>query len=198
MRRLGRELGVEAMALYRYVPSREDLLDGIVDRVVDELYADSAVQLEPQGSWQEYLVRLARGVRRMALTHPQVFPLVATRPPAAPWIRPPLRSLRWVETFLAALLSQGFSANDAVCAYRAFSSFLMGHLLLELSALGVETGPVEQSVAPSAEPVADPLLGYPLLVRLAPELGAFAFESEFEDSLHNLLDRLGPGTATRG
>lgn len=197
MRRLGRELGVEAMALYRYVLSREDVLDGIVDRVVDDLFADPSVHLTPQGSWQEYLVRLARGVRRMALAHPQVFPLVATRPPAAPWVRPPLRSLRWVETFLAALLSQGFSDPDAVYAYRAFSSFLMGHLLLELSALGVETGPVEQSVAPPSEPAADPLLGYPLLVRLAPELGAFAFENEFEDSLHNLLDRLGPGGSAR-
>ena len=34
--------------------------------------------------WQDYLRRLAHGVRRIALAHPQVFPLVATRPPAAP------------------------------------------------------------------------------------------------------------------
>lgn len=196
MRRLGTELGVEAMALYRYVPSRENLLDGIVEMVVDELYADPQVHLEPHGSWQEYLVRLARGVRRMALHHPQVFPLVATRPPAAPWIRPPLRSLRWVEAFLAALLAQGFSAADAVYAYRAFSSFLLGHLLLELSAAGVDTGPVEQpDVAPAQ--VEDPLRGYPLLVELSPQLSAFAFDEEFEDSLHNLLDRLGPGTSRR-
>ncbi len=88
MRRVGRALGVEAMALYRYVPSREDLLDAVVERVVDELYADPQVHLLPSAGWQEYLVRLAHGVRRMALAHPQVFPLVATRPPAAPWVRP--------------------------------------------------------------------------------------------------------------
>ena len=39
MRRLGRELGVEAMALYRYLPSREDLLDGVVDVVLEEYRA---------------------------------------------------------------------------------------------------------------------------------------------------------------
>ncbi len=45
----------EAMALYRYVPSRECLLDGVVERVVDELYADPEVHLLPNGSRQEYL-----------------------------------------------------------------------------------------------------------------------------------------------
>ena len=193
MRRLGRSLGVEAMALYRYVPSRDDLLDGIVEAVVDELYADPEVHLLPHRGWQEHLVRLAHGVRRMALAHPQVFPLVATRPPAAPFLRPPLRSLRWVESFLQGLMSQGFSGPDAVHAYRAFSSFLLGHLLLEVSALGVDTGPVEE---PTPEPAdTDAVLqDYPLLVELSPELARFGFDAEFEESLHNLLDRMGPGS----
>ncbi len=193
MRRLGKQLGVEAMALYRYVPSREDLLDGVVELVVDELYADPEVHLLPQHSWQEYVVRLAHGVRRMALEHPRAFPLVATRPPAAPWIRPPLRSLRWIESFLQALRAQGFSDADAVHAYRAFSSFLLGHLLLELSAMGAETGPVEDG-EPQAEPVRESLADYPLLIDLAAGLSEFHFDAEFEESLHNLLDRLGPGT----
>ena len=38
MRRLGSELGVEAMALYRYIPGREQLLDGVVEYVMNELY----------------------------------------------------------------------------------------------------------------------------------------------------------------
>lgn len=83
MRRLGSALGVEAMALYHYVHSREDLLDGIVELVVDDLYGDPDVHLSGT-HWQDYLQRLAHGVRRIALAHPQVFPLVATRPPAAP------------------------------------------------------------------------------------------------------------------
>lgn len=185
------------MALYRYVPSRDDLLDGIVERVIDELYADPLVHLEPDGSWQEYLIRLGQGVRRMALDHPQVFPLIATRPPAAPWVRPPLRSLRWVEAFLRGLLSQGFSHEDAVYAYRAFSSFLLGHLLLEVSALGVDTTPIDEpnQPAPAVVPPSEVLRDYPLLVELSSHLGRYEFEAEFEDSLHNLLDRLGPGTA---
>src|SRR4051812_35772456 len=64
MRRLGAHLGVEAMALYRYVPGRENLLDGVVETVVDELYGDPDVFLEPRHGWQDYLQRLAHGVRR--------------------------------------------------------------------------------------------------------------------------------------
>ena len=37
MRKLGQELGVEAMALYRHVRDKDDLLDGIVEVVVGEI-----------------------------------------------------------------------------------------------------------------------------------------------------------------
>ena len=81
MRRLGAHLGVEAMALYRYVAGRESLIDGVVETVLDELYADPEVHITPVHGWQDYLHRLAHGVRRIALAHPAVFPTVATRPP---------------------------------------------------------------------------------------------------------------------
>ena len=56
MRRFGAELNVEAMALYRYVPGREQLLDEVVEYVMNELY-DSTMTGELTGSWQEYLRR---------------------------------------------------------------------------------------------------------------------------------------------
>lgn len=188
MRRLGAELGVEAMSLYRYVPSRESLLDGIVESVVDELYADPEVYVEPRHGWQDYMIRLAHGLRRLALEHPQVFPLIATRPTEAPWVRPPLRSLRWVETFLTALTSQGFSDRTAVDAYRAFSSFLLGHLLLEVAAMGADVGPVEE--AEPRPPKSTDLDDYPVLQRLQDLLSQDHAGQEFEEALENLLDRL--------
>src|SRR3712207_9057285 len=66
MRRLGAELGVEAMALYRYVPGREQLLDGVVEVVMDELYADTMTGAWP-ATWQEFLQRMAHGVRAMSM-----------------------------------------------------------------------------------------------------------------------------------
>ncbi|WP_245177258.1 TetR/AcrR family transcriptional regulator C-terminal domain-containing protein [Geodermatophilus sp. DF01_2] len=189
MRRMGARLGVEGMALYRHVTGREDLLDGVVELVVDELYGDPEVHLAPTHGWQDYLQRLAHGVRRIALAHPAVFPLIATRPPAAPWVRPPLRSLRWLESFLDALTSHGFSEEAAVAAYRAYTSFLLGHLLLEVSQHGVPISPLDD---PGGSPNADDgsLAQYPHVRRLEPLLSQDESAAEFEESLENLLERL--------
>lgn len=187
MRNLGSRLGVEGMAIYHYLPGREALLDGIVETVVDELYGDPDVYISSP-DWEEYLYRLAHGVRRIALAHPNVFPLIATRPPAAPWVRPPLRSLRWMESFLENMQRCGFSDRASVAAYQSFSSFLLGHLLLEVSAMGAEIGPVPE-VDPSAAPTSD-LTDYPLLKRLEPELSKNRSAEEFEDSIELILNRL--------
>ena len=187
MRRLGVSLGVEAMALYHYVNGRDDLVDGVVEQVIDDLYGDPEVLLTSD-SWQDYLQRLAHGVRRIALAHPQVFPLVATRPPAAPWVRPPLRSLRWMESFLDTLNRSGFSDVTAVAAYRGFSSFLLGHLLLEVSLLGADVSPVDES---DRTPVVNAdLSAYPRLASLQQKLAEDRSAEEFEESLESLLDRL--------
>ena len=187
MRRLGAHLGVEGMALYHYIHGREDLLDGIVELVIDDLFGDPDVYIKAD-DWQDYMVRLAHGVRRIALAHPQVFPLVATRPPAAPWVRPPLRSLRWMESFLQTLHQCGFSDSASVTAYRSFSSFLLGHLLLEVSAQGADIGPVEQA-EPDDQPTTD-LSEYPRLKSLEAELSQDNSPAEFEEALETLLDRL--------
>jgi AcrR family transcriptional regulator len=189
MRRMGAHLGVEGMALYRHVTGRDDLLDGVVELVVDELYGDPEVYLAPQHGWQDYLQRLAHGVRRIAIAHPAVFPLIATRPPAAPWVRPPLRSLRWLESFLDALTTHGFSDGAAVAAYRAYTSFLLGHLLLEVSQRGVPISPLDD---PEATPHVEDrsLAAYPLVRRFSPLLSEDESTAEFEESLENLLERL--------
>jgi AcrR family transcriptional regulator len=186
MRRLGTHLGVEAMSLYHYIHSREDLLDAVVELVIDDLYGDPDVHLKSD-DWQQYLQRLAHGVRRIALAHPQIFPLIATRPPAAPWVRPPLRSLRWMESFLETLHQCGFSDQAAVGAYRAFSSFLLGYLLLEVSAQGADIGPIEQA-DPDSKPKTD-LTEYPRLKSLEAELSLDRSAEEFEEALETLLDR---------
>jgi AcrR family transcriptional regulator len=190
MRRLGAYLGVEGMALYRHVRSREGLLDGVVETVVDELYGDPDVHLGPTHGWQDYLQRLAHGVRRIALAHPAVFPLVATRPPAAPWVRPPLRSLRWLESFLDTLTSSGFSDEAAVAAYRAYTSFLLGHLLLEVSQRGVPISSHDDAVDDDGGVPPDALVDHPNLQRLGHLLAEDESAAEFEESLENLLDRL--------
>ena len=187
IRRLGAQLGVEGMALYHYIHCREDLLDGIVELVIDDLYGDPEVHLTTD-HWEDYLYRLAHGVRRIALAHPQVFPLIATRPPAAPWVRPPLRSLRWMESFLDTLHRCGFTDAGCVAAYRAFSSFLLGHLLLEVSARGADLSPIQQ--ADPDDPPTTGLSEYPRLKSMEPELSQDHSADEFDEALETLLDRI--------
>lgn len=187
MRRLGSELGVEAMALYRYIPGREQLLDGVVEYVMNELYHKTMTEELP-GSWQEYLQRMAHGVRSICTAHPRVFPLVATRPPAAPWLRPPLRSLRWVEAFLVSLQEFGFTDDKCVGIYRSFSTFLLGHLLLESAT--VDLG-AEVELADDIEFFeTNDLSQYPRLMALEKQLREDGYDEEFEDALEDLLNRI--------
>jgi TetR/AcrR family transcriptional regulator, tetracycline repressor protein len=135
MRGVSSRLGVRSMSLYRYVQDRDELFDAVVERIVNELADDPEVQLRPVDGWRPYLAGMAHGVRRYARAHPHAFPLVATRPPAAPWVNPPLRSLRWVEAMLTGLAGEGFSDEQVLFTYRTFNSFLLGYLLLETSAM---------------------------------------------------------------
>lgn len=187
MRRLGTACGVEAMALYRHVHSRQDLLGGIVDYLVDELYDDQLAARRLEDGWQDFLVRLAHGVRAIANDHPHLFPTLASRPPEAPWVRPPLRSLRWMETFLDTLINYGFSDAAAVNAYRTYTTFLLGHLLLEVSAQGASLSAVEDEL-PTKRP--RNLSDYPHLDRMQEQLSEDHTTVEFEEALEALLDRI--------
>src|SRR3954464_16006800 len=184
MRRLGEALGVEAMSLYRYVPGREDLLDAVVQRITEEVEGDDDVYAEPRDGWQDFLIRLAHGVRRVAPAHPKGFPLVASRPLEAPWLRPPLRSLLWVERFLQALQADGFDDDEVAGAYRAYTSFLLGHLLLEVSTHGADVGPLDV-MTDHEDPGALP--EYPTVSRLRRQLSEDHAALEFEDGLEELL-----------
>ncbi len=191
MRELGRALDVEAMSLYRYVPGREELLDAVVERVLELLWSDPDVRQRPVDGWQDFLVRLAHGVRRIATTHPQAFPLVASRPPEAPWLRPPLRSVAWVELFLAALVDSGFDDRSAADAYRSFTSFLLGTLLLEVAEAGAKITPADDpALQNGGSPGPLPAGDYPLVHRLRPELERDEMDLEFDEALEDLVDRI--------
>ena len=100
-----------------------------------------------------------------------------------------------VEEFLTTLIERGFSDERAVMAYRAFTSFLLGHLLLEASVLGARTGPVEVSLdegdsdIPNADQAVE-LKEYPHLQRLESMLSEDHARAEFERALEDLLDRI--------
>ena len=193
MRALAHDLGVGPMALYRYVSGREDLLEAVVAELLQGVRHDLDEELAE--TWQGYLQTLAHAVRRIAVDHAPAFPLVATRHPAAPWLRPPLRSLDLVEEFLQTLSRHGFTDSQTVGAYRAFSSFLLGQLLLESATRGAKTSPVEMpfdegdAQVPNRDGQID-LSSRPAIARMRPMLSEDRSQDEFEVSLEILLDRL--------
>lgn len=193
MRGLGQELGVEAMSLYRYVTGREDLLDGVVSHLLDGLH--ESLDHDLGQSWQGYLQTLANAVREIAVNHPMAFPLIATRHPAAPWLRPPLRSIELVDDFLSSLSSYGFTDDQAVESYRSFSSFLLGGLLLEATARGAAMAPVGLPVDEGdggenpASNTAD-LASTPTVARLEAKLSEDHSQEEFEIALEATLERM--------
>lgn len=193
MRSLAQDLNVEAMSLYRYVNGKEDLLEGVVALLMDDL--TSTLEGETDKQWQGFLQVTAHSVRQIAIDHPKAFPLIATRHPAAPWLRPPLRSVEVVNIFLTSLIAQGFTDEQAVNAYRTFSSFLLGQLLLESAVRGADTGPAEEPLdeGDAAIPEGDgqmDLRTAPEVLRLRALLSEDRSDEEFEISLESLLDRL--------
>lgn len=193
IRALAQHLDVSTIDLYRYVSGREDLLEAVVAVLLEGVRDDLDIELA--STWQGYLQTLAHAVRRIAVEHAAAFPLVATRHPAAPWLRPPLRSLDLVEDFLQTLGRHGFSDQQTVATYRAFSGFLLGQLLLESATRGAKTSPVElpldegDAQLPNRDGQLD-LSALPATARLRPLLSEDHSDAEFEISLEVLLDRL--------
>ncbi|QNK82099.1 TetR/AcrR family transcriptional regulator C-terminal domain-containing protein [Nakamurella sp. PAMC28650] len=93
-----------------------------------------------------------------------------------------------MERFLRTLHDAGFSDRAAVSAYRAFSCFLLGHLLLEVTALGSISAEVGRAEPQPAPPVY--LSDYPHLDAIQAELTRPYTDDEFEEALESLLDRL--------
>jgi AcrR family transcriptional regulator len=124
MRRLGQELGRDPMSLYRYAENRAALLDGVSELVLNEL------TIHPEDpDWKEQLRSIAHNLRLLALEHPNVVPLLVTRPLSTPLGLRPLGTLRPLEQILSLLIGAGFNPAGALHVYRAYYGFLYGHIL---------------------------------------------------------------------
>lgn len=118
MRRVGDELGVEAMSLYNHVTNKAALLDGIFEAILAELPA-----VERSGSWRAIVRARATDFRAVLKAHPNALPLFATRPAVTP------ASIAHVETMLAVLRDVGLSPRNAVAAMQVVIAFVVGHIL---------------------------------------------------------------------
>jgi len=128
MRRLSEQVRRDPTVLYRHVPSKAALLDGVVEIVLGQLRVDTA-----DADWAGQLRTVAHEFRRLALAHPNVVALLVTRPLATPLGQRLPGMLRPLEDVLALLTGAGFSGADALHIYRVLFGYLHGHLLTEFS-----------------------------------------------------------------
>jgi AcrR family transcriptional regulator len=180
MRRLARVLDRDPMILYRRAPSKAALLDGVAETVLAQLQVDAS---DPD--WAAQLRVVARGYRALALAHPNVVPLLVTRPLATPLgLRPP-GTLRPLEAILALLTRAGFSGPDALHIYRALFGFLHGHVLNELQELVDNPDETDDLLRLGLHRL--PIREFPLLRSLATVLASYDGAAELERGFDILL-----------
>jgi TetR/AcrR family transcriptional regulator, tetracycline repressor protein len=170
MRRLGSELGVEAMSLYNHVPNKSALLDGMVEVLLGEL------EVPPEThDWEERIKEGYRAFRRLAHEHPNVFPLLVNRPPDTmdgAWL---------VEELLQTLRRAGFERESALHAFRALSSYAFGYAMAEIRGSTLEPNGARlgaRSLSPAE---------FPNLCELAPYLEEVDHDREFEFGLELII-----------
>jgi AcrR family transcriptional regulator len=127
MRRLSDAVGRDPTVLYRHLPNKAAVLDGVAEIVLEKLQVDTA---DPD--WAAQLRSVAHDFRRLAITHPNVVPLLVTRPLSTPLGQRPPGMLRPLEDVITLLIGAGFSGVDALHVYRLLFGFLYGHVLNEL------------------------------------------------------------------
>lgn len=115
MNAVAQRLSVTPMALYRYMDSKQALLDGLVERLL------TGYPLPPADApWPDRLTATAEAIRSTAKRHPAVFPLLLTRPAATPGARKVRDSVQ------AALREAGLDEAEAARAERLISTAVLG------------------------------------------------------------------------
>lgn len=150
MRKLGQELGVDAMALYRHVRSKDDILDGIVERLVAEI--DTS---HPGENWQAALREQAMSARRVMLRHPWARRIFEERGTSGP------ATIAYIETVLAIVRGGGFSIDLAHHTLHVLGSRIFGFNQDFFEDSGREPSPEEAQLQARA------LAGYPHVFELA-------------------------------
>jgi AcrR family transcriptional regulator len=179
MRKLGQELRVDAMALYRHVRSKDDLLDGLVEVIVGQIEGPF-----PAEDWKAALREQAMAARTVMLRHPWARQVLEERGTGGP------ATLAYIESVLATLHDGGFSIELAHHTLHVLGSRLFGFT----QDLFEEPGPADP--APDPAILARAMAGYPRIIELATSvshegvLGRCDDDVEFAFGLDLVLDGL--------
>ena len=180
MRKLGEQLGVEAMSLYKHVANKDDLVDGMVDSVFAE------IELAPDApSWRTAVRDRAVSVRRVLKRHPWAVPLMQSRANPGP------STLGHLDALIGILSAAGFSVVLTAHALSVVDAYVYGFAMQE-TALPFDT---EERSTEVIEHIlaAMPADRWPHLVQFSREhvlKPGYDYGEEFEWGLDLVLDGL--------
>ncbi len=183
MRKLGQELGVEAMSLYHHVANKDDLVDGIVEMVVGEF-----AMPRDDADWRVALRETAKSAHEVLLRHPWAPALIESR------VTPSLVRVRFADATIGTFRRAGFSIDLAYRAQLIIDSYVYGFTLHEVS--WPFTAEEQRDVAATLRPHVEPD-EYPYLTEMMEFIAtartskaAVAYELEFDFGLDLILGSL--------
>jgi len=178
-RRLGQQLGCEAMSIYHHFPSKAHLLDALVDHAI--------ASIEPAPDALSPIERLrftCYAYRAMAHRFPALYPLVAIHRLNTP------TGVRYIDSVMATVRAVEPDPEKAARQFRAVGYYLTGASLDETS--GYAKGPS------AADPVSDAYVAEhcPSLVAAAPYFKREHWGATFEFGLQAMLASLASDAVT--
>ena len=181
MRRLGQELGVEAMSLYNHVADKDDILDGITDLVFSEIALPSG-----RAGWQTAMRLRAISAREALLRHPWASTLMQSR------TKPGSSTLRHHDSVIGTLRQAGFTIHMAAHAFSVMDSYIYGFAQQQQNLTYTNA----QEAAAAAENILQQLPAdqYPHLAELITQHAikhGYDYDQEFEFGLDLILAGLG-------
>jgi AcrR family transcriptional regulator len=180
MRRLGQELGVEAMSLYNHVANKDDILDGVVDLVFSEIAEPS-----DRADWKAAMRRRAISAREVLLRHPWATSLMQSRAKPGP------ATLRHHDSVLGSLREAGFTVDMAAHAFSVMDGYIYGFALQQMN---LPSHTSEESAELARNVLRElPADEYPHLAEMIIEHAVkpgYDYADEFEFGLDLILDGL--------
>lgn len=193
MRRLAQKLDVGTMSLYRYVPSKSELLNLMLDAVVGPEHQQLTARQE---GWRKFLEVTAWGDRTLYLEHPWALQASWTRPVLGP------NSMADMELNLSGLTDLPFSDREKMSLVTALDSYVMGAVRQELlwQNAAAESQMDDEQFWGHQIPTMEAAMAsgqYPAMANLAEDAFDGSWEESFSFGLQLLLDGLEGSVAAR-
>ncbi len=192
LRRVAGEMGTGTTTLYRYIVNKDELFDLMIDGAMGEHAPPVRT-----GDWQADLRAIAYAHRAMALRHPWLATLPATRPTLGP------NSLAWLEATYATVDGLGLDPDEVLGHVGTLLTFVRGHVIDERAdqeAARRSGMDMTMWLAAQAQ-YGEMIIGsgrYPHLSRIMVEAEAPHSDDRFERAFHHGLDHILAGLASSG